>query len=126
GKILCLPRYVAARDLYECCRVQDLQCDLRRGRMGIREPVEHCCLQKLNKLDLILVPGVAFDPGGRRLGRGKGYYDRLLASVEGVKCGVAFDQQITDHVPTGPHDIQLDCILTPTRWLVAGRGPSQK
>ncbi|MBP9903534.1 MAG: 5-formyltetrahydrofolate cyclo-ligase, partial [Verrucomicrobia bacterium] len=71
----------------------------------------------LNRLDLVLVPGVAFDPRGGRLGRGQGYYDRLLAGVRGTKCGVAFDEQIVDAVPVGPLDIRLNCILTPTRWI---------
>jgi 5-formyltetrahydrofolate cyclo-ligase len=60
--------------------------------------------------------------GGHRLGRGGGYYDRLLAMFGGPACGVAFDRQIVERVPAGPHDVQLNCILTPTRWhLVQGR-----
>jgi 5-formyltetrahydrofolate cyclo-ligase len=68
---------------------------------------------------LALVPGVAFDVRGGRLGRGRGFYDRLLAGVSGAKCGVAFDEQIVDAVPAGPLDIRLNCILTPTRWIEA-------
>jgi len=68
------------------------------------------------RLDLALVPGVAFDLNGHRLGRGKGYYDRLLAMLTGPACGVAFDQQIVSQVPNEPHDVRLSCILTPTRW----------
>jgi 5-formyltetrahydrofolate cyclo-ligase len=71
----------------------------------------------MNRLDLILVPGLAFDLNGRRLGKGKGYYDRLLAGVSGIKCGVAFDEQVVSEVPAGPHDVRVNCILTPTRWL---------
>ena len=122
GKVVCLPRYVATADTYEACRVPRWSEDLLRGRLGILEPAAHCDPHPLNQLDFILVPGVAFDANGCRLGRGKGYYDRLLASAAGTKCGVAFDQQVKDQVPVGPQDIQLDCILTPTRWLIAGRG----
>jgi 5-formyltetrahydrofolate cyclo-ligase len=68
-------------------------------------------------LDLILVPGVAFDLQGRRLGRGKGYYDQLLGALHGTRCGVAFDQQVVDEIPMAPHDMTLHCILTPTRWV---------
>jgi 5-formyltetrahydrofolate cyclo-ligase len=64
-----------------------------------------------------LVPGVAFDLHGRRLGRGKGFYDRLLADVRGKTCGVAFDEQIVREVPVEPHDSDVNCILTPTRWI---------
>jgi len=71
----------------------------------------------LSRLDLILVPGVAFDLCGCRLGRGGGFYDRLLAETHGVKCGIAFDEQITGEVPTGEHDLQMDFILTPTRCV---------
>ena len=88
----------------------------------MREPREHCAALALNRLDFVLVPGVAFDLDGRRLGRGKGYYDRLLATVTGAACGVAFDRQIVPRVPSEPHDARLNCILTPTRWqLVTGR-----
>ena len=83
----------------------------------MREPAAHCAEVPLNRLDLVLVPGVAFDARGGRLGRGKGFYDRLLAAVRGTKCGVAFDEQIVDAVPNGPLDIRLNCILTPTRLI---------
>jgi len=70
-----------------------------------------------NRLDLILVPGIAFDLRGRRLGRGKGYYDRWLPALRGKTCGVAFDEQIVDDIPLEPHDVVVNCILTPTRWI---------
>ena len=73
----------------------------------------------LNRLDLALVPGLGFDARGHRLGRGKGHYDRLLAGFTGMKIGVAFDFQIVTEVPREPHDIALDAVVTPTRWLQA-------
>lgn len=117
GKAVALPRFSAATRAYEAACIRDLDADLRAGKLGIREPKPHCETFALNRLDLVLVPGVAFDPHGRRLGRGKGYYDRLLADVRGVKCGVAFDEQIVSEVPVGSHDAPLNCIVTPTRWL---------
>jgi 5-formyltetrahydrofolate cyclo-ligase len=60
---------------------------------------------------------VAFDLHGHRLGRGKGYYDRLLTAVRGTACGVAFDQQLVPEIPIGPHDVRMNCLLTPTRWI---------
>jgi 5-formyltetrahydrofolate cyclo-ligase len=66
---------------------------------------------------LILVPGVAFDLQGNRLGRGKGFYDRLLAEIRGVKCGVAFEEQIVDEIPVGSHDAAMDFIVTPSRVI---------
>jgi 5-formyltetrahydrofolate cyclo-ligase len=102
---------------YVACAVRDLQKDLKTGQFGIREPVEGRPEIALNRLDFVLVPGIAFDLQGRRLGRGKGYYDRLLAEVRGKTCGVAFDEQIVDEIPVEPHDIHVNCILTPTRWI---------
>jgi 5-formyltetrahydrofolate cyclo-ligase len=117
GKVVALPRFSRATQSYIVCRVENLQADIQIGAFGIREPKESCPEVPLNRLDLVLVPGVAFDPHGRRLGRGKGFYDRLLAGFGGRKCGVAFDEQIVGEVPAGPQDIRLNCILTPTRWI---------
>ncbi|MGO8675129.1 MAG: 5-formyltetrahydrofolate cyclo-ligase [Limisphaerales bacterium] len=116
GKKVGLPRYAAESGTYMACEVRDLETDLKTGHFGIREPAGHCAAISL-KLDLILVPGVAFDLHGRRLGRGKGFYDQLLAGLRGVMCGVAFDQQIARKVPVTPRDIRMNRILTPTRWV---------
>lgn len=117
GKIIALPRFDAAAQRYVACQIQDPAADISDGRFGIREPAEHCVLLPLNRLDLALAPGVAFDLRGRRLGRGKGFYDQLLALVRGTTCGVAFDEQIVREIPVEPHDVHLNCILTPTRWI---------
>jgi 5-formyltetrahydrofolate cyclo-ligase len=117
GKTVALPRFVPARRSYIACQVQDLERDLEPGHFGIREPGARCPPILLNGLDLLLVPGVAFDLHGRRLGRGKGFYDQLLAGVRGLKCGVAFEQQLVDAVPAGRNDVCMNCILTPTRWV---------
>jgi 5-formyltetrahydrofolate cyclo-ligase len=116
GRTIALPRFQAEQGAYVACQITRTDSDLQPGRFGIREPRETCPIIPLNRLDLVLVPGVAFDLKGQRLGRGKGYYDRLLAIHDGPACGVAFDQQIVDQVPGGPHDVRLSAILTPTRW----------
>jgi len=120
GRQIALPRYLPAAGEYGAALLADPARDLAPGKMGIPEPVSHCPIFPLNRLDLVLAPGVGFDPHGRRLGRGKGYYDRLLAQVGGVRCGVALDAQVVPALPAEPHDQMLDCILTPTRWLVCG------
>ncbi len=117
GKTIALPRFVPEDNSYIACEVREPARDVEPGRYGIREPVERCAEFPSNRLDLILVPGVAFDLHGRRLGRGKGFYDQLLAVVRGTSCGVAFDEQIVGEIPVEPHDAELDCILTPTRWI---------
>jgi len=117
GKTVALPRFDPVTQRYVACQIQDVAKDLNHGQFGIREPGGHCIAVPPNRLDLVLVPGVAFDVHGRRLGRGKGFYDQMLASVRGTTCGVAFDEQIVEAIPVEPHDVHLNCILTPTRWL---------
>jgi 5-formyltetrahydrofolate cyclo-ligase len=117
GKTVVLPRFDKASGAYIAGCVHDPANDLELGRFGIREPKASCVPIPLNRLDFILVPGVAFDLHGRRLGRGRGFYDQLLAGQRGRTCGVAFDEQIVREVPTEPHDVRLNCILTPTRWI---------
>ena len=117
GKQVALPRFVAATRSYEACWILNPETDIRVGHFGIREPCNHCVCVSPGKLDLILVPGVAFDLQGRRLGRGKGYYDQLLGVWRGAACGVAFDEQMVDEIPLESHDVRLDYILTPTVWV---------
>jgi 5-formyltetrahydrofolate cyclo-ligase len=117
GKTVALPRFDPATGQYVATQFQNAIDDVVTGPFGIREPAARCPVIALNRLDLVLVPGVAFDLVGHRLGRGKGFYDRLLESVRGTICGVAFDEQIVAEVPVEPHDIRLHCILTPTRWI---------
>jgi 5-formyltetrahydrofolate cyclo-ligase len=121
AKKVALPLFVAETRTYEVRQILDPKLDLQVGHFGIREPRSHCAPLPSLRLDLILVPGVAFDSHGRRLGRGKGYYDQLLKGLRGMTCGVAFDQQIVAEIPVEPHDVRLDCILTPTRWIKANR-----
>jgi 5-formyltetrahydrofolate cyclo-ligase len=111
------PKQVGSDGVYVACEIKSPEKDVLSGRFGIREPGESCAEIELNRLDFTLVPGVAFDLQGRRLGRGKGFYDRMLAAVRGTTCGVAFDEQIVGEVPVEPHDTRVNCILTPTRWF---------
>jgi 5-formyltetrahydrofolate cyclo-ligase len=117
GKKVALPRYEPSTGEYEPAELLDPSKDLLPGRYGIAEPGPGCAVFPVNQLDLVLVPGVAFDLLGRRLGRGKGHYDKMLAAPHGIRCGVGYDQQIVPEVPVAPHDAYLTCILTPTRWM---------
>lgn len=120
GRQIALLRHSPETDRYLPCLIRDIGRDLQAGQFGIPEPKAHCPIFDLMRLDLVLVPGIGFTLNGGRLGRGKGYYDRLLAGVPATKCGVAFDCQIAGEFPLEPHDIHLNCILTPTRWHWAG------
>ena len=119
-QLTALPRYDSATGQYSAAVIRSAA-DLSPGRFGALEPASHCPSVSLNQLDLVFVPGVAFALDGARLGRGKGFYDRLLAEVRGYKCGVAFEVQVIAAVPEEPHDIRVDSILTPARWQLCRR-----
>jgi 5-formyltetrahydrofolate cyclo-ligase len=120
NKTVALPRYDAGGGRYLAAKIT-ARSQLVSGLFGTLEPSVNCPAMPLNQLDLALVPGVAFDLAGRRLGRGKGFYDRLLAEVSGHKCGVAFDVQVVAEIPEEPHDVRVDSILTPSRWHLCQR-----
>ncbi len=85
----------------------------QRGKYGIWEPDPLRSKRiEADALDLIVVPGVAFDANCRRLGQGAGYYDRLLQNAGAVKIGIAFPLQIVAAVPAGAHDVTLDAVVT--------------
>ena len=85
-------------------------CTMNAAEFCIREPEGEAF--PLEHVDLILVPGMAFDRRGNRLGRGKGYYDRLLARMPAVKIGVCFAFQHLDHVPVDNRDVPMDRVVS--------------
>ena len=117
GKIVALPGFDVDKQIYRSRHVKSLQVEILSGQFGIREPSPACIEIPLNDLDLVLVPGVAFDLCGNRLGRGKGFYDRLLESFRGHKIGIAFEEQVVDTVPSENLDVKMDAILTPARCI---------
>lgn len=96
---------------------------LTPGYRGILEPDADATQVTIEEIDLLLVPGTAFDASCRRLGMGGGFYDRLLARRRpgALALGLAFDEQMVGGVPTETHDTALDAVVTPTRTLRAGR-----
>jgi 5-formyltetrahydrofolate cyclo-ligase len=97
---------------------------LRTGSYGIREPeVERCPEVAEASIDAALVPGLAWDRRGSRLGRGAGYYDRLFgnAAWRGFRCGIFFALQEVESIPTEPWDLPLDAVVTEREvWRVDG------
>ena len=93
--------------------------DLEGGAFGIPEPRNECPERQPEEADCIVVPGVAFDRSGRRIGYGKGYYDRALHRLEGTGrlAGFGFDFQLVDEIVGEPHDVALDLIITERRIL---------
>ncbi len=84
---------------------------LKSGKFGILEP-DSDDFYELNDIELIIVPGLAFDKQNNRLGRGKGYYDRFIKETNAFKIGVCFDFQLFDIVPADPHDVAVDLVIT--------------
>lgn len=91
---------------------------VQRGAYQIWEPIDQGEEADLAAIDLILVPGVAFDRQGNRMGRGKGYYDRALRLVKAPKIGVCFHFQLLDQIPTEPFDIPMDRVITDRETLI--------
>jgi 5-formyltetrahydrofolate cyclo-ligase len=121
GKTVALPRFDPATQTYLARRVENPAGEIVTGKFGVREPASSCMEISPEKFDLVLVPGVAFDLSGNRLGRGGGFYDRLLSKISGVKCGVGYDFQLLEKIPAEPHDAKVNFILTPARCVkIAG------
>lgn len=116
-----LPRSTPDGSGYVACEIQNLDADLVVARFGISEPKPDCRMIPIPAFDLILVPGVAFDRRGWRLGRGQGFYDRLLADANpAALCGVAFAEQILPEISHEPHDRRMRWLVTPEGWTAIG------
>lgn len=111
GKTLLLPR-CESPGVMTARRIHDMD-DLVPGAYGLPEPEEDCGIVQPQDIDLILVPGVAFDRMGHRLGQGGGYYDRLLRESRALRVGVCHDFALLDSVPYEAHDVNMDMIITP-------------
>ena len=97
--------------------------DLISGWKGILEPPAGRAALITDDLDLLLVPGICFDPLGGRLGQGGGFYDRLLVSHPAVHAvGIAFQGQMRSVVPVEPHDAQVDGLVTEEGYRLASPG----
>lgn len=84
---------------------------LRLGAFHIEEP-QGDDVADVSEIEMIVVPAVAYDRNGNRVGRGKGYYDRLLATSRAVKVGLAYDFQVVDEIDAEPHDVRVDVVIT--------------
>lgn len=96
---------------------------LTRGPFGVREPLAHAPVAPAD-ISIIVLPGLAFDSQGARLGRGAGFFDRFLAhpDLRALLIGLCFDEQVAAHVPREPHDRDVHLVVTPRRVIRAGYG----
>ncbi|HVP67354.1 MAG TPA: 5-formyltetrahydrofolate cyclo-ligase [Anaeromyxobacteraceae bacterium] len=97
--------------------------ELVAGALGTREPPASALAVPPAEIDLVVVPGVAFDESGNRLGRGRGHYDATLAGLPGTasRVGLAFEIQLVPLVPREDHDAPLDAVVTERRVCAASR-----
>ena len=116
GKTLLLPRVNRQERLLEVYEVGDLAQDLEAGTWGIREPrPDRCAPAAPRVVDFVLVPGLAFDPHGGRLGYGAGFYDKLLSggvSPQAWLVAGAFEAQMVEEVPLNEDDVPVDVVVT--------------
>ncbi|HOX08216.1 MAG TPA: 5-formyltetrahydrofolate cyclo-ligase [Planctomycetota bacterium] len=106
--------------------LRDRGADLAPGAMGILEPRPGLAPVSAEDVELVLVPGRAFDRRGRRVGRGAGYYDRFLAGLgaRALRVAVALDFQIRPAVPSADYDQPVDLVVTEGEVIRAGAGGS--
>ncbi|MDD5431635.1 MAG: 5-formyltetrahydrofolate cyclo-ligase [Candidatus Omnitrophica bacterium] len=111
GKIIAVPVCQKDRETLRPC-ILDNDARLKRGPYGVREPALESFI-RMDELDLVIVPGLAFDKKGNRLGRGMGFYDRFLSKLpkRTKTLGLAFDFQILPSVPTRAHDVRINKVL---------------
>ena len=103
------------------CQIKDFENGIQYGAYNIREPKPNCSPEiNIKDIDVVIVPAVAYDINGFRLGYGCGFYDRFLENIreDTVTIGIAFDLQIFNKVPKEPHDAQLDYIITESRIII--------
>jgi 5-formyltetrahydrofolate cyclo-ligase len=119
GKSVAVPRVDTAARMLRALIVEDPDHDVEPGYRGIPEPCASCREMPRTDIDWVLVPGIAFDAAGRRLGYGGGFYDRLLPLLRAAapRIAGAFDVQIVEAVPAAAHDIGVDCVVTESRTL---------
>ena len=123
SKTVALPRVNPASRMLEICAITHVENDAAPGYRGIPEPGAHCPMLDVASIDWVLVPGLAFDAAGGRMGYGGGYYDRLLPLLrnDARRIGGAFELQLVDRVPAASHDVPIDAVVTETRTVSIAR-----
>ncbi len=115
GKRIAVPKILVGEKRMIASLIEDLKNELSLGPYGILQPKRQYIRRVPEEaIDLVVVPGLAFDPRGHRLGRGGGYYDKFLATlpVDTPRVGLAFDFQLFNHLPALSHDICVTKVIS--------------
>lgn len=119
GARVCVPRTNWDTGAIEPVPITDLASDLDLLDHGVRQPRAERPAIGAQEVQIVVAPGVAFDDQGGRLGRGGGFYDRLLSGLarDARVIGVAFEAQVLERIPMEAHDRAVDALATPARLL---------
>ena len=93
---------------------------LELGSFHIEEPTGNDVADPA-EIELVVVPAVAYDKSGRRLGRGKGFYDRFLKTTKATKVGIGYEFQLLEELPSEPHDIGMDIVITQKTTIIVNK-----
>ena len=118
GKIVVLPAFETETFKMNLMKVDNLSKDIQDGPRGVAEPdPERCKRVPVEKIDIAIIPGIAFDEKGARIGTGRGYYDRLIPnlSITTRKVALALEEQVVPQIPMESHDKFVDIIITDKR-----------
>lgn len=119
GKTVAFPLCTENRGL--CLCVPNDENAFITGAFGIKEPdIKNSTILDYTSIDLTIVPAIAYDKKCNRLGRGGGYYDRLLSGANSYTAGLVFDIQLVEKIPKEAHDCQVDAVFTPTNIYFKG------
>jgi len=120
NKIVVLPGFDATRHTMRLMKIDHHRADLKIGSRGILEPIRsRCRAVPRDRIDIAIVPAIALDEKGSRLGTGEGYYDRLIPKLPMTtrKVALALEEQIVPHVIMESHDKHVDIIITDKRVI---------
>lgn len=125
GQRVCVPAF---DDRAGCYRLAWLTVNdvLSAGRWQVPEPGEPVWIEQPGDVDVVVVPGLAFDPNGRRLGHGGGGFDRLLEKLQAYKIGLAFAAQMVAAVPVEAHDMPMDAVVTESEIYLRAKWEARK
>jgi 5-formyltetrahydrofolate cyclo-ligase len=120
NKVVVLPAFDTERHRMTLMKVDDLKRDLASGPRGVLEPdARRCKSVPIERIDIAIIPGIAFDEKGGRIGTGRGFYDRLIPNLDITtrKVALALEEQIVPQVPIESHDKLVDIIITDQRII---------